>query len=137
MLSDIIEVAKISYATSTLTDVNITQCRQKLDGLMKQTKIYQNGNLNLNLLAEQMSLSSHQLSEYINVQFGITFSRYIREQRINIAKQLLVNEPNPSVLAISLETGFKSQSNFYVAFKEITNQSPNSYRKSRHSSNKV
>jgi hypothetical protein len=45
------------------------------------------------------------------------------------AKVLLLGEPDSSVLAISLETGFKSQSNFYAAFKEITNQSPGQYRK--------
>jgi len=82
------------------------------------------------MVAEAMGLSSHQLSELINVQFGMSFSRYIREQRIQAAKALLAREPDSSILSISLETGFKSQSNFYAAFKEITGQSPGGYRKS-------
>ena len=97
---------------------------------MKSNRLYQNDSLNLAMLAEAMDLTSHQLSELINVHFGMSFSRYIREQRVTAAKQLLRNEPDSSILAISLETGFKSQSNFYAAFKEITGQSPGDYRKS-------
>ncbi|NQZ06546.1 MAG: AraC family transcriptional regulator, partial [Algicola sp.] len=62
-------------------------------------------------------------------EYGVNFSRYIRERRVDAAKVLLLGEPDSSVLAISLETGFKSQSNFYAAFKEITNQSPGQFRK--------
>lgn len=76
-----------------------------------------------------MDLSSHQLSELINTQFDISFSQYIRQQRIEAAQQLLVNEPKYSVLSIGMEVGFKSQSNFYAAFKEIAGESPGSYRK--------
>jgi len=97
-------------------------------GLMTESKIYQNDNLSLSLLAESMSLNSHQLSELINTGYGVSFSRYIREKRVELAKNLLINEPKSSVLAISLETGFKSQSNFYAAFKEITGKSPGAYR---------
>ena len=99
---------------------------------MKLDKLYQNEKLNLAMLAEAMTLTSHQLSELINVHFGKSFSRYIREQRVAAAKELLLSQPDASILAISLETGFKSQSNFYAAFKEITGQSPGDYRKSLH-----
>lgn len=75
-------------------------------------------------------MSSHQLSELINVHFGMGFSRYIREQRVKRAKALLASEPDASILSIGLETGFKSQSNFYAAFKESTGLSPGDYRKS-------
>jgi len=76
-----------------------------------------------------MELSVHQLSELINSNFDYSFPRYIREHRIREAKELLINEPNSSVLSISMMTGFKSQSNFYTAFKEITGFSPGQYRK--------
>lgn len=130
LLNDIAAVATLSYAASTLKSVDIEASLHQLDELMKSTRLYQNENLNLAMVAEAMDLSSHQLSELINVHFGKSFSRYIREQRISAAKQLLADEPDTSILAISLETGFKSQSNFYAAFKEITGQSPGDYRKS-------
>jgi len=77
-----------------------------------------------------MELTPHQLSELVNRQFGVNFSRYIREQRVNAAKAILESEPKSSVLSIGLEAGFGTQSNFYAAFKEITGMSPGAYRKS-------
>lgn len=130
LLNDIAEVATLSYASSTLKDVNIDSSLEKLENLMKTDKLYQNEKLNLTMVAEAMEMKSHQLSELVNVHFGVSFSRFIREQRVAAAKQLLASEPDSSILAISLETGFKSQSNFYAAFKEITGQSPGDYRKS-------
>ena len=129
LLAELAEVAKISYSASTLADVDVETKLFELEKLIATADIYQNEQLNLALLAEAMDLSSHQLSELINVHYGIGFSRYIRERRVDIAKRLLVDEPDASVLSISLETGFQSQSNFYAAFKEITGEPPGSYRK--------
>ena len=130
LLSELAAVAKLSYSNSTLKGLQIEALLQKLDSLMKDNKMYQNENLNLSMVAAQMNITSHQLSELINVHFGMGFSRYIREQRVKEAKLLLAQDNTSSILSISLETGFKSQSNFYAAFKEITGQSPGDYRKS-------
>ena len=129
LLSDIAEVAKISYSATTLTEVDIDAKLKELDTLMKTSKIVQNEQLNLTLLADEVDLTSHQLSELINVHFAMGFSRYIRQRRVDVAKRLLIDEPDSSILSISLDTGFKSQSNFYAAFKEITGETPGSYRK--------
>lgn len=133
LLRDLTDVVKLSYANSTLSNVDVGQQLKKLESLMNDERLYQNENLTLGMLAQSMALTSHQLSELINREFDVSFSRYIREQRIDAAKQLLRQELDSSVLAISLETGFKSQSNFYAAFKEITGQSPGQYRKSNRS----
>jgi AraC-like DNA-binding protein len=130
LLAELAEAAKLSYAASTLNDVDIQASVDKLDELMKASRLYQNENLSLAMVAEAMGLTSHQLSELVNRQFGVNFSRYIREQRVNAAKVILVNEPKSSVLSIGLEAGFGTQSNFYAAFKEITGMSPGAYRKS-------
>jgi AraC-like DNA-binding protein len=129
LLNDIAAMATLSYASSTLKGMDIEGSLHRLNDLMMVEKLYQNEKLNLSMLADAMELTSHQLSELINVHFGKSFSRYIREQRIEEAKSLLASQPDSSILAISLETGFKSQSNFYAAFKEITGQSPGDYRK--------
>jgi len=130
LLNDIAVMATLSYSSSTLKGVDIEGSLNRLENLMKSTKLYQNENLNLAMVAEAMDMSGHQLSELINVHFGMSFSRYIREQRVAAAKTLLASQLDSSILAISLETGFRSQSNFYAAFKEITCQSPGDYRKS-------
>ena len=129
LLSDISDAAQLAYASSTLNDVDVDKMIGRLVALMNDDKIFQNENLSLPLLAETMELSSHQLSELVNTRFGCGFSRYIREHRIAEAKRLLREDARSSVLAISLMTGFSSQSNFYAAFREITGEAPGNYRK--------
>lgn len=130
LLEQLVEVSQLSYATSTLKDLDVTACAEKLDQLMSQSKLYQNEKLTLGMTAEAMDLSAHQLSELVNREFGMNFSRFIRERRVEAAKEILARESDSSVLSISLEVGFGTQSNFYAAFKEITGMSPGAYRKS-------
>lgn len=129
LLNELSEAVKLSYAASTLKEINVSNKLQLLNTLMNTDKIYQQEDLSLSSLAEATQLTVHQLSELINTEFNISFSRYIREQRIREAKRLLSAEPTSSILAISMETGFRSQSNFYAAFKELTGMSPGGYRK--------
>lgn len=130
LLVELAEAAKLSYAATTLKDVNVKANLTKLHGLMTTSKLYQNENLNLAMVAEAMELTAHQLSELVNRQFGVNFSRYIREQRVNAAKAILISEPKSSVLSIGLQAGFGTQSSFYAAFNEIAGMSPGAYRKS-------
>jgi len=129
VLSEINEVVRLGYSNTTLANVDIEACKDRLSQLMHNSKMYQNENLSLALLADEMKLSNHQLSELINSQFDMGFSQYIRAQRIEAAKQLLTTEPNASILSISMQVGFNSQSNFYAAFKEITGDSPGNFRR--------
>ena len=129
LLVDISDAAKLTYATSTLSGVDVDAKLAALRRCMDEDKVYQNENLNLGTLAEAVELTPHQLSELINTQFGHGFSRYIREERVAEAKRLLQKDHSASVLSIGLTTGFRSQSNFYVAFREITGESPGAFRK--------
>ena len=129
LLTEIEEMVDRGYAKSTLARVDIDQPLKKLELLMETEKIYRDENLGLAALAQMTGLNGHQLSELINTQFGKGFSRYIREYRVSEAERLLRTQPEASVLAIGLEVGFKSQSGFYSAFKEVTGTSPGNFRK--------
>ncbi len=72
---------------------------------------------------------SASASELINTRFGHGFSRYVREQRVAEARRLLAEDDRSSVLSIGMSVGFRSQSNFYAAFREITGETPGGYRK--------
>ena len=73
-------------------------------------------------------LKPHQLSELMNTQLEMSFSSYLRNQRVKAAEVLLKTEPEVSVLAIGLSVGFSSQSAFYSAFKEFHSMAPGQYR---------
>lgn len=130
ILEDITEVARMSYAKSTLGDVNVADKLRDFEQSIVVEGLYQNEDLNLKTAAEAVGLTGHQLSELINTHYGTGFSRYIRECRVLEAKRLLSEDLEASILSISMATGFRSQSNFYAAFKDIAGMSPGQYRKS-------
>lgn len=131
LIGDLNEAAQVKYGASTLRDVDVEACLKKLEHLMSDGKAYQNEALSLATLANEVGITSHQLSELINSRLGLGFSKYVRECRVRAAKALLISAPSQSILSIGMDTGFRSQSAFYAAFKEATGQSPGDYRRGR------
>ncbi len=131
LIGDLSEAARARYGTSTLRDVDVDAYLTKLEQVMTDGKAYQNESLTLASLASAVGLSGHQLSELINSRLGVGFSRYVRECRVKAAQTLLTSAPARSILSIGMDTGFRSQSAFYAAFKEVTGQSPGDYRRNR------
>ena len=127
--SKTVEAVATTYAVSTLSRVDCDKHVGEIKRLFELDKIYQDENLSLNKLAELTHLSAHQLSELINTQFQMSFSRLVRQYRVNAARVMLIEEPRASVLSVGLSVGFNSQSNFYVAFKEFTGVVPGQFRK--------
>lgn len=123
------EAVAASYAVSTLKNTDCDLLVKKLKHLLSEEKIFKDENLSLGMLAEYLELTPHQISELINTQFKMGFSRLVREYRVEEAKRQLRDEPRASVLSIGLAVGFSSQSNFYTAFREITGETPGQFRK--------
>jgi AraC-like DNA-binding protein len=130
LIGDLLEAARVKYGVSTLRDIDVDGCLKKLNELMTDGKAYQNETLSLTSLARAVGISGHQLSELINTRLGVGFPRYIRECRVRAAQTLLRSAPSRSILSIGMDTGFRSQSAFYAAFKEVTGQSPGDFRRS-------
>lgn len=126
---EVSETLQTAYASSTLGSVDCDAALQRLDGLMLTERLYIDPDLSLPGLAERLALSPHQLSELMNARLGKGFSRYLRELRIEAAKNMLLAEPSASVLSVGLSVGFTSQSNFYEAFREIAGMPPGQFRK--------
>lgn len=123
------EAMESRYAKSTLGNVHRNELLASLEELMSVDKLSRNETLNLAMLAEHSGHTPHQVSELVNTEFGYGVSRYIREHRIRDAKEMLLDEPDSSILSVSLATGFSSQSTFYAAFNQIVGLSPGNYRK--------
>lgn len=123
------DAVRNAYAVSTLGRIDKDATLARLGRLIAEEKVYADENLSLASLAQQMEMTPHQLSELINTGFGVGFSRYVREHRVEAAKRLLLAEPDASVLSVGLAVGFTSQSNFYSAFREITGEVPGRFRK--------
>jgi len=129
VVDDLSASAQIAYAKSTLNNVDVDACQRALEKLMDEERVYENEDLSLGSLAETLGIGAHQVSELVNTRYGVNFSRFVRERRVAAAKRMLAEDPQASVLSVGLSTGFRSQSNFYTAFQEITGQTPGAYRK--------
>lgn len=125
------EAVGVAYAQSTLARVDRESMTARLRQLFEEEQIHRSESLSLGTIAEMIGLSAHQLSELVNTEFGIGFSRLVRQYRVETAKRMLVDEPRASVLSVGMAAGFSSQSTFYVAFKELVGQVPGEYRRRR------
>jgi AraC-like DNA-binding protein len=118
------------YSTSGLSDQELTGISQKVEHLMHAEHRYLDHDLSLSKLADTLQISTNHLSQTINTKFHCNFYQFINDLRINFAKQLIVSNKAPElkVLSISLESGFKSTSTFYAAFKKVTGMTPKEYK---------
>ena len=85
-------------------------------------------NLTVESIADSLSLNSSYLSKLFKQEMGITLSRYIRDQKINVACNML-RHLDESSLTIANYLGFSSQSHFIQVFKKSTGMTPEEYRR--------
>ncbi|MDN5200677.1 helix-turn-helix domain-containing protein [Fulvivirgaceae bacterium BMA10] len=103
----------------------------QVNDLMASQKPFINKGLKLDELATQAGMSKHTLSRVLNEVYEYGFSHYIKEYRVNEAKQLITTRPDLSLEGIGYEAGFNSKSAFFEAFKKIANCTPAEYKKFR------
>jgi len=118
-----------------IKDKELVILKAKLNALMKTKHLYLDNNINLASLAEEMQITSHQLSYVINNGFNQNFYQFINSYRIEKAKKLLMDKSSEklSILGIAFESGFSSKTAFNTTFKKLTNQTPSEFKKQRSS----
>lgn len=91
--------------------------------------IYENlgDDLSIKALAAAIDLNPTYLSRLFRQEVGISLKKYVKEAKIDTAKNLL-RYSDLSYLAISTSLGFSTQSAFIVVFKEVTGITPKVYR---------
>lgn len=85
--------------------------------------------ITLNTISQNLGFSSSYLTKVFNKVMGITPSKFIRDYRMNIAKQLL-NEPGSSVNTVSAAIGYSDPFHFSKSFKQTFGISPSEYKNS-------
>ncbi|PKA99629.1 AraC family transcriptional regulator [Flavobacteriaceae bacterium MAR_2009_75] len=103
----------------------------KLNRLIREDKIHLDTELNEQKLADILGVQSYILSIVLNDYLGKSFSAFINEKRIEEAKRLLESEEHKdlTIFAIAVDSGFRSESVFYVNFKKLTGFTPKQYKK--------
>ncbi|GAB5409423.1 MAG: hypothetical protein BalsKO_17880 [Balneolaceae bacterium] len=99
---------------------NAASLLKKVNEEMILRKLYLNKDLKLNELAQEVGLSRNVLSRILNEEYKYGFSRFIKNYRVEEAKELIRSRPELSIEGIGYEAGFKSKSAFFEAFKNLT-----------------
>ncbi len=103
----------------------------RLERLMQEEQLFENPDLNRELVAERLGISPGYLSQVLKEGGNISFPDYLNGYRVAAAKSMLT-DPNfqtYNVLSIGLEAGFKSKSTYYAAFKKATGLTPSTFQK--------
>ena len=125
------EINKVRYARSLLNGVNIDAIINRLNELMIDEKLYRDYEINLKKLSGMLSVTPHQLSQFLNEKLHIDFRNFINKYRVEEAKILLTEKPPRPVLNICYDVGFNSKTSFYISFKEFTGMTPIEFREKK------
>lgn len=106
------------------------ELKEKLTQAMVNEKLFLKIDLTINDVAKAVSTSPKKVSGCVNKAFGTNFSEWVNRYRVDAVKEK-INSPKNDYLtieAIGQESGFKSRSAMYAAFKKFTGESPASLR---------
>ena len=105
---------------------------EQLQQVVALHKPHQDEAMSLPKLAALLGVSSHQLSELLNLHLGSSFYDYLNELRYQEALLMLENldQATLTVADIAYRAGFNNRNSFYKVFKDKTGVAPAEYRKS-------
>ncbi|WP_168735814.1 response regulator [Cohnella fermenti] len=105
--------------------------KEKTD-IVKRVKEYVarniDGDLSRKSISNQIFLNSDYMNRIFKVESGMTITEYITQERIKLAKELLLKSAMPISL-IASSVGYNNFSNFTQMFKKNVGISPLDYRK--------
>lgn len=117
------------YGSKKVPNEEAKRILTKLDAFMNDSKAYIDPAIKLGDTANQLNISSHLLSQVLNDNLQRSFNQYINQFRIQAATEMIKKNHHITLEAIGIDSGFKSKSAFYSAFKNIHGQTPAQFRK--------
>lgn len=103
---------------------------EKLEEAMSSQKMYLDTDLTLYDVAKNVGASTRKVSNFINSTYDQNFSEWVNQYRVEEVKDRFksTDSENLTIEAIGLESGFKSRSAMYAAFKKFTGASPANFK---------
>lgn len=100
-----------------------------IEKVVKYIEENYSGDIRLDGVSSEVSLSPEHLSRIFKKNTGYLFSDYIAKTRLERAEYMLKNEPGKSISEIAFECGFNDGNYFSYKFKERYGVSPSKFRK--------
>lgn len=118
------------YANRKIDSQMAWQISEQLRILFEEEALHRDPNLKMSQVAHRLAIKPHELSQYLNDNVGTSFTNYINSFRIETAAKLLQQNELLTLEAIGHESGFKSNSSFYSAFKKNKGMTPAQFKRS-------
>lgn len=99
---------------------------------MNHDKPYLDPELSLPLLAEQLEMKPHQISQILNSELGESFYEFLNEFRFEEVKLRLQQSKykHLTIQAIAMDSGFNNKNTFNKVFKKRTGITPSQFLQS-------
>ncbi len=123
------------YKMNKLQSLRDHGFEEKLNNYLADKKPFLKPKLTIDELADELSITPHDLSAFINESMGKTFFDLVNSFRVEELKNRLKDPANSNLtlLGNAQESGFNSKASLNRIFKKHTGVSPSQYLK-RHSS---
>lgn len=128
--SEAAPLVEMSPASKPYVGSELKQKGVWLKKLVETKQFYENPDLSLSSLAEQLDINPHELSRIVNVVLKKSFADFINEYRI---REVVRKMQDPAydqltLLGIAYDSGFNSKTNFNRTFRQLTGKSPAAYK---------
>lgn len=119
------------YQNSRLDNHKSLEVLSRLEAHIKEEKRFLDPDLKLPLIASELSITPHVLSQAVNENFGQNFQQYLNSYRVKAAQQMLEasEKSHLTIASIAFDSGFNSLSAFNTSFKKVLQKTPSQYRK--------
>ena len=124
-------ITSAKYQTSSLKEEEMEEIYRKINHYFSDQKIYLDPDLKVHHLAQEIGVTTHNISQTINSKAKKPFYDLVNSYRVNHLKGLLADPGNHqfTILGLGTESGFNSKTSLNRIFKHHTGMSPGEFRK--------
>lgn len=126
------EKENIKYNSSGLSEEAAEEIKKRILQVMSNEELFCKEDFSLRDLANLCESNSKYVSQVLNERIGMSFSQYLNERRVSVARRIFIDHENYGHLtleAIVAGLGYKSRSTFSKTFKRITGLSPSEFQR--------
>ncbi len=123
------EIKKRQYEKSKIKDLDISAVLNDLGIMMENQKAFASEDITIGIVADELGITVHQLSEILNRNIRKNFNTFINYYRVEESKKLLVEDSDRTITSVAIAVGFNTSSAFSTIFSKNTGLSPKDYRK--------
>ncbi|NKF08289.1 response regulator [Clostridium gasigenes] len=116
----------INNSIDYFREINGNKEDQVIKVLIQYINENYNKEISLKTLSKMVYLNENYLSRYFKQKMGVGFSIYIRDIRINKAKELLIK--GEKITVVAKEVGYSDHRQFNINFRKVTGLLPTEYK---------